>query len=255
MKKFNLLFWFLCVFVLAACSKKDISSENTAETTTAATAESVEAVDRNNATETKREHLGTKWGDDISSDVTEVDLKRLSNTPIAENAMRYADKDYKGRAVNSISLAAGKISFAVVDDQGNALPIYRTGDNYYLAGKDGQSYQLEYENHAGKTFEVVASVDGLDVLNGSAASRRRAGYVLGPNSKLKIEGFRKSESAVASFTFSKPRDAYAANTDSGSVKNTGIIGTVIYELQTEEQVEQPKTKYAPGPNAFPADKK
>ena len=146
MKKFNLLFWFLCVFVLAACSKKDISSENTAETTTAATTESVEAADRNNATETKREHLGTKWGDDISSHVTEVDLKRLSNTPIAENAMRYADKDYKGRAVNSISLAAGKISFAVVDDQGNALPIYRTGDNYYLAGKDGQSYQLEYEN-------------------------------------------------------------------------------------------------------------
>lgn len=250
MKKINLLFWFLCVFVLAACSKKDMSSENTA-----ATAARVEAADQSNATESKREHLGTKWGDDIRSHVTEVDLKRLSNTPIAETMMRYADKDYKGRSVNSISLAAGNINFSVVDDQGNALPIYRTDGNYYLAGKDGQSYQLKYDNNTTNTYEIVASVDGLDVLDGSAASRSNAGYVLNPQSTLTIEGFRKSESAVASFTFSKPRDAYAANTKSGSVKNTGIISTVVYILQTEAQQEQPKTKYAPGPNAFPGDNK
>jgi hypothetical protein len=38
---------------------------------------------------------------------------------------------------------------------------------------------------------VVASVDGIDVLNGSVASRSNACYVLRPHSELKIEGFRK----------------------------------------------------------------
>lgn len=248
MKQLNLLFLFLCVMFLAACSKKSEMSS-----TDSATNSPSEAADVANATETKSEHLGTKWGDDISSHVTEVELKRMSSEPIAEIMMRYANKDYQGRSVNSISLLAGKISFSVVDDQGNALPIYRSGENYYLAGKDGQSYQLKYENHTGKTYEVVASVDGLDVLNGSAASRKSSGYVLNPNANLLIEGFRKSDSAVASFTFSKPADAYAANTDSGSVKNTGIIGTVLYQLEAPDQEQKPKTKYAPGPKAFPAD--
>jgi hypothetical protein len=40
---------------------------------------------------------------------------------------------------------------------------------------------------------------------------------------MKIEGFRKSDSAVASFTFSKPEDAYAANSNNGLIQNTEPI--------------------------------
>lgn len=201
------------------------------------------------------ERLGTKWGDEVSSHVTQIDLKRLSNNPVDETQIRYASKQFSGRSINSISLAAGKISFSVIDDRGRILPLYRDGQTYYLSANDGQSYQLRYSNTSQQTFEIVASVDGLDVLDGSQASRSKSGYVLRPFSSFAIEGFRKSNSAVASFTFSKPQDAYATNNSSGSIQNTGVIGTVVYELKAPKYYPMKKNNdgYAPAPNAFPAD--
>lgn len=247
MLKRNILFGILGAWFLTGCSQPYMATQ------VEQSSKQASSLNAANQDVKQAERLGTKWGDDISSQIREVYISRVSNQPIAEASVRYANKDYNGRAVNSISLAAGKISFALVDDQSNPLPIYRVGQEYYLAGKPGQSYQLQYENNTGKTFEVVASVDGLDVLDGTQASRRNSGYVLKPYSSLNIAGFRKSEAAVASFTFSQPSDAYAANTTSGSIKNTGIIGTVIYELKAPVQSDKPKTKYAPAPNAFPAD--
>lgn len=201
------------------------------------------------------ERLGTKWGDDISSHVTQIDLKRLSQNPVDETQIRYASKQFSGRSINSISLAAGKVSFSVIDDRGRILPLYRDGQSYFLAANDGQSYQLRYSNTSQQTFEIVASVDGLDVLDGRQASRSKSGYVLRPYSSFAIEGFRKSNSAVASFTFSKPQDSYAANNSSGSIQNTGVIGTVVYELKAPKYypAKKPNDGYAPAPNAFPAD--
>jgi hypothetical protein len=238
MKKFYFLMSFILCLFLAACSKKES-----------------EIATEQNAQVSADEKLGTKWGDEVTSHVTEVNLKRLSDQPIAESQVRYANKQYQGKTVNSISLAAGKISFSIVDDADAVLPLFREGQSYYLAGQDGQSYQLKYENHTDSTFEVVASVDGIDVLDGSTASRTNSGYVLHPHSEMKIEGFRKSDSAVASFTFSKPEDAYAANSNNGLIQNTGIIGTVIYQLETPDSKDEinDSSKYAPAPKAFPAD--
>jgi hypothetical protein len=193
------------------------------------------------------ERLGTQWGDEVDSEVTTVDLRRISGEPLDQLQVSYADKSYKGRAINSISLLAGKIEFSVATDDGQ-LPLYRDAGNYYLQGRAGQAYRLVYHNNSVNTYEIVASVDGLNVLDGSAASRYDNGYILEPNDDLVIEGFRKSQSAVASFLFSKPENAYAANTDTGSIENTGVIGTVIYELYDPSQ---PKPKQ---PQAYPADK-
>lgn len=244
MKKLYFLISFILCLFLAACSKKqsDVAAE----------------ASESNAQVAVEEKLGTKWGDEISSHVTEVNLNRLTEQPIAESQVRYANKQYQGKTVNSISLAAGKISFSIIDDTNQPFALSRDGQNYYLSAKDGQSYQLKYENHSDNTYEVVASVDGIDVLDGSAASRNNAGYVLHPNSEITIEGFRKSDSAVASFTFSKPEDAYAANSDNGSIQNTGIIGTAIYQVEslnsTDVAEQEKSSKYAPPPKAFPADK-
>ena len=74
---------------------------------------------------------------------------------------------------------------------------------------------------------------------------------------MTIEGFRKSEDAVASFTFSKPKDSYANHNAQGSIDNTGVIGTVVYEIEPID-LPKPKKTFAPEPttkpNAFPADK-
>lgn len=213
-----------------------------------------------NDTVASEERLGTRWGDVITSEVTKIELKRLSNSPLAQLQVRYADKAYTGKSLNDISLGAGEVSFRVTDDSGQPLPIYRAGmgsdRGYYVSAQAGQAYQLHYHNATGKTYEIVASVDGLDVLNGRTASRNNDGYVLSPNDDLVIEGFRKSQSSVASFIFSKPTDAYANHNASGSINNTGIIGTVVYELKAPTNAKPKKGAYAPAPtpNAFPADK-
>ncbi len=217
-----------------------------AESTTPRSDQSIQ----NNAQAKK---LGTKWGDEIDSSVKQVEMTRKSLTPISETQIYYANQKFKGKPINSISLTAGKISFQVTDDNGNLLPMYRNGASFYLKGKAGQSYQLKYQNYSNQTFEIVSSVDGLNVLDGTEASRNDAGYVLHPYDTLTIQGFRKSDSAVASFTFSQRDEAYAANSANGSVQNTGIIGTVVYELKAPKpKRDVSQNRYAPAPNAFPA---
>lgn len=131
----------------------------------------------------------------------------MTTDPIEEVQVHYANKDFKGKSLNDISMQAGQIRFTIESDSGERLPLYRAGQSYYVAGKAGQSYQLHYRNSSDKTYEIVASVDGIDVLDGSSASRSNSGYVLSPHDDLTIEGFRKSEDAVASFTFSNQKTA------------------------------------------------
>ena len=71
-------------------SSSTIQTESIAERSTQDAAES--------------ERLGTKWGDDVNSEVTTVDLRRTSSDPIEQMQVRYADKAYDGRAVNSCLL-------------------------------------------------------------------------------------------------------------------------------------------------------
>ena len=203
------------------------------------------------------EKLGTKWGDEVESKTTGVDITRMTTDPIEEVQVHYANKDFKGKSLNDISMQAGQIRFTIESDSGERLPLYRAGQSYYVAGKAGQSYQLHYRNSSDKTYEIVASVDGIDVLDGSSASRSNSGYVLSPHDDLTIEGFRKSEDAVASFTFSNPEDSYANHNAQGSIDNTGVIGTVVYEIEPID-LPKPKKTFAleptTKPNAFPADK-
>lgn len=199
------------------------------------------------------ERLGTTWGDEISSSVRSVDLRRIDQTPVAQTQLNYADKYYYGQQINSMSLLGGKVEMSVLADRGT-LPIYRDNGQYYLQGNAGQAYRLHYTNNSDRTYEIVASVDGLNVINGEAASRSASGYVLQPHDDLTIRGFRKSQDAVASFIFSTPNDAYAVNTPSGSIDNTGVIGTVMYELYDPNKPRPySRSTQARTPNAYPAD--
>lgn len=247
--------------LLTGCSSSPTMQKETAEVAQSTQAESAQDTAANKQADsmqaestqdaTASERLGTQWGDDVDSSVTTVDLRRVSDEPIAQMQVAYADKNYKGRSVNSMSLLARKVEFSAASDNGK-LPLYRDGSHYYLQGRAGQAYRLVYHNNSANTYEIVASVDGLNVLDGSAASRYDSGYVLEPNDDLVIEGFRKSQDAVASFIFNKPDNAYAANTDSGSIENTGVIGTVIYELYDPAKPKRPEPK-SKSPKAFPAD--
>ncbi|MDR3324114.1 MAG: hypothetical protein LBS89_07920 [Zoogloeaceae bacterium] len=197
------------------------------------------------------ERLGTQWGEGISSDVVNVDLWRVSSQPVDVIEVRYSAANYRGRAIREAMLAEGRIGLSILDDKNRKWELTQDERKLYLKGNNGERYQLFYQNYSQATYEIVATVDGLDVLDGSSGSLSSRGYVLYPNSTLLIEGFRKNQHEVAAFRFSAPRDAYAANTEAGSSANIGVIGTAVFALNTPPPRHAPATQQSP--QTFPAD--
>lgn len=199
--------------------------------------------------------LGTQWGEGLTSDVVTVDLRRLSSQPVDQVEIRYSATNYRGREVQEAMIANGRIGFYVLGDNNRKWPFTMDGRQLYLQGQDGERYQLCYQNYAQSIYEIVATVDGLDVLTGKQGSINLRGYVLYPNSSLCIEGFRKNANEVAAFRFSSPQDAYAANTASGDMRNVGVIGTAVFELNNNPQTINPSARGGSQttPQAFPAD--
>lgn len=196
---------------------------------------------------TSNNSMGTKYGDEAASRAFSVNLDRVSETPMDETAIYYFMQRYAGTEIESISLANGRVSLFVDSESRKKFPLVRDNGRYLLQGRDGEAYTLRYVNHSQNTYEVITSVDGLDVITGQQASRKNSGYVLRPNGELVINGFRKNESSVALFIFGKAHQSYAANTPQGSVQNSGVIGTVLYEL------DDPNRRPVSAPNAFPGD--
>ena len=211
--------------------------------------------------------MGTQWGEGRTSVVRTVEAPRLSpEHPQSLAQLRYADEASIRRALGSqadrqlsVLLAGGQVEWAVHDGYGRPLPIYsrRGGSDYQVAGRQGERYVLVFTNRSRRHYEVVATVDGLDVLSGQPGSLRREGYLLRAGETLGIEGFRTSNRAVATFRFATPDRAYAANTPAGDARNIGVIGAALFEVQlaARDAAAPPLNPSAgvPAPNPFPGD--
>lgn len=81
-------------------------------------------------------------------------------------------------------------------------------------------------NQTSARFEIVTSVDGLDVIDGNPADPNRRGYLVDPHGTLAIDGFRTSDDAVAAFRFGRVADSYAAQT--AGDRNVGVVGMAIF---------------------------
>ena len=95
-----------------------------------------------------------------------------------------------------------------------------------VEGHRGQRYAIEIGNHGRRRIEAVATVDGLDVRDGGAGSLVKRGYVIRPGGSYRIDGFRRSEWAVAAFRFGSVDESYAAQT--GTDSNVGVIGVAFF---------------------------
>ncbi|MGM3274850.1 hypothetical protein [Ralstonia sp. 24A2] len=198
--------------------------------------------------------LGTQWGEGIESRLETVDLRRVSNEPAVLHTLPYSEASGNGRAVQEIMLGKGRIGLTILRDGHAPWPIYLDGTSAHLQGKKGERYVLQYRNYSKQSiYEIVTTVDGLDVMSGRAGSIKNAGYVLKPGETLQVEGFRKSRQEVAAFRFSEVDDAYAANSNQGTASNAGVIGTAVFELYDPNK----KAKQSPtdSPKAFPGDDK
>jgi hypothetical protein len=185
----------------------------------------------------ERPGLGTEWGETRYSHVNNVAFDR--NDPYrpaqvlslyyndregARAMARYADYREVGDAVvRDYRLG---ISVSVNDDAGRPLSAFYAGGHTYAIGEAGQRYTIRVTNETGVRVEAVASVDGLDVLDGKDADYGKRGYLVPSWGSVEIDGFRQSNDHVAAFRFGSVRDSYAART--GSDRNVGIIGVALF---------------------------
>lgn len=185
----------------------------------------------------ERPGLGTGFGETRASHVHEVDFQRDGSQPFAVGTLHYNDRHgvealasfhqaMAGGFIHDVPEAGGAITVAIVGENGSPLDALKVGDRTYVVGHDGERYSIVLTNHTNHRFESIASVDGLDVVNGRPASMDNRGYILSPFARLEIDGFRRSSEAVAAFRFSRVSDSYAAQT-SGD-RNVGVVGVAFF---------------------------
>jgi hypothetical protein len=187
------------------------------------------------AAPTERPGLGTSWGEQVYSPLGHTSFDRASDAPWTTLVMHYDDAagvaahaDYLGSRPSPLQVPAGDggLMVGLVDDRGQLLPGFAAAGRTLVIGEDGARYNIVIHNDTTARFEVVASVDGLDVLDGKPADPSRRGYIVEPHGELVIDGFRTSDRDVAAFRFGKVADSYAAQT-SGD-QNVGVIGLAIF---------------------------
>jgi hypothetical protein len=120
----------------------------------------------------------------------------------------------------------GVLTVRLTDEHRNPLPSLSANGRRYVVGEHGQRYLINVRNDSPNRVEIVATVDGLDVMDGRAGSFAKRGYVVAPYSDLDIEGFRRSDATVASFRFGSVRDSYAERKGEG--RNVGVIGIAFF---------------------------
>jgi hypothetical protein len=143
---------------------------------------------------------------------------------------------------HGVPARSGPWSLEVVDESGRALPTFQHRGRTYVLGTHGARYLLRIRNQSGGRIEVVASVDGRDVVDGRPASVTKPGYLVDPWGEVTIDGFRLSTEAVAAFRFSTVDASYAARM--GDARDVGLIGVAVF-------AEAPRRVALPEPYPVP----
>lgn len=182
--------------------------------------------------------LGTRWGETRESQIIATGFRRADPArPLATVALYYNDaagiramggvgQPRRSRPVLAAA-ADGLVSVELRDQSGGLLPGLEIAGRWFVLGEMGRRYSIAVRNETDARIEVVLSVDGLDVVDGRAASFRKRGYVIAPRGRLNVEGFRQSSDAVAAFRFGSVSESYAARKH-GDTRNVGLIGVAVF---------------------------
>lgn len=183
----------------------------------------------------ERPGLGTSYGEEVHAPISFSPFVRAQASPYAEVALHYNDAEgieeharYLGARLAPLEVFTDDqaLGIALVDEAGRVLPGFTANGRTLIEGEDGGRYRIVVRNGTSARFEIVASVDGLDVIDGKPADPDRRGYLVDPHDTLVIDGFRTSDAAVAAFRFGRVADSYAART-SGD-RNVGVVGLAIF---------------------------
>ena len=133
------------------------------------------------------------------------------DSPFATAALFYNDEEGARAMANAASFrrtqagwssqAGGIVSVALRDERGSFLSGFVANSKNFIVGEAGRRYSIVVRNNSNSRLEIVLSVDGLDVLDGKAASFSKRGYLVDPRSEVEVDGFRQSMDTVAAFRF------------------------------------------------------
>jgi hypothetical protein len=185
----------------------------------------------------ERPGLGTRFGESVSAPVRFTSFQRATTRPAGLVSIHYNDRKglqamarYLQRrccsAIPPYRVRAG-ITVQLVDARRRPLSGLPLHGRTLVLGRHNQRYGILVRNHTRRRWEIVASVDGLDVIDGRRASVHKRGYILGPRDTLYIQGFRTSARAVAAFRFGTVRSSYAKRS-TGSSRNVGVVGVAAF---------------------------
>ncbi len=208
-----------------------------------------------------RPGLGTEFGETRNSRVHDVTFVRDSSRPFAIASMNYNDRRgvdalvaaQGGRrdSFRTVPAGGGAVNISIRDANGETLEAVHVNDRTFVIGQAGQRYTIVLTNKTSHRFEAVATVDGLDVINGKEGSFDNRGYVLMPFATLEIEGFRQSANAVAAFRFAAVSESYAAQM--GKARNIGVIGVALFSERGDSFVPESETRLRDTASPFPND--
>jgi hypothetical protein len=162
-----------------------------------------------------------------------VDFERNEARPAAMIELHYNDRPGARRMLpngnwgRAEAYALGGVLLRIVNGAGSTFPALTNGSRVIGVGTPGERYALQIDNPTGNRLEVVASVDGLDVLDGEDASLDKRGYLVGAYSSVTIDGFRRSDAEVAAFRLGDVARSYAGR--KGKARNVGVIGFALFE--------------------------
>lgn len=185
-----------------------------------------------------RPGLATHWGETRESRIRTVSFERANQSqPFATASLWYNDQEgsramaqtegFRAFSRTAVDLAAQGVTISLQDESGHTLPGFAAGGKTFAVGRPGSRYSIVLRNNTPARFEAVVSVDGLDVIDGREAGFDKRGYLLNPHGSVTIDGFRRSEDAVAAFRFGSVRGSYAAKT-TGETRNVGVIGVALF---------------------------
>jgi hypothetical protein len=147
--------------------------------------------------------------------------------------------------------AVGNLAEVTLVDRDNGTvltPHYYRGE-YWVAGRPGARYAIEIRNRGAERLLAVTSIDGLNVLTGTAAGFDQSGYIFNGWDDYRITGWRKSDAEVAAFTFTPIADSYAART--GQAANIGVIGVALFRERPPLRYDAPAVA-TPAPGGEPS---
>jgi hypothetical protein len=190
----------------------------------------------------ERPGLATGWGPRRKSELRDFPFERASTKPHGVDLIYYNDREglkamgarYRRASVMQ-QAAGGLVEWGIKGDSGflptfqdwHGVPGGPSGWRRYVEGRANGHYRIVVKNRCKSALQVVLSVDGLDVLDGRAASVSKRGYVIPAGETLEVAGFRTSREEVAAFRFSSVSDSYANRSGAGT-RNVGVIGMAVY---------------------------